>query len=544
MPPVEATYIALGGNLIELLAATVVTFHAAWAVARILTGHGSDDARLLIARGVLAALSFSVAGTLLKTIALQTWPQIRMFAFVLVLRTLLKRVFQWEQTKIEGRSGPQRRTSRHAAGAIASILFAALVLSPSAHAATGVHLPQSTLYPRLIRLGHAPHALQGSLLAKTGNRLFRSLDEGRTFTFLTTVPTVSLEAGNPVPDKDAKDKERCCSTIYELPRKFGHFKPGTLLYSGSFFSDGVPAVEIFTSTDQGAHWQYLSTPMKSGDDHHGLWEPAFSVTKDGSLAMWVSDETDPCCSQKLVQMRTRDLLTWSPKQDTVVGPMHGPTPAIAPEASTAIPGSSPGSAANPAPAPAAPSPATAITPALTSPAASPTPAAATHRNPDRPGMAIVSELPNGTWFMSYEVCGPTTHCQVYTRTSRDGWNFGDPASFGTRAVTTAGQYLAHAPTNIYDPDTKQLILSGQVLYEHDGAVSPRNGQLLFTNANLDGSGPWRTIAAPVEIPTAYDNYCPNYSSALMPTATGLLELASDYDAAHHCTSFFATLPNR
>ncbi len=86
-------------------------------------------------------------------------------------------------------------------------------------AATGKHLPQSTLYPRLIRLEHAPGALQGSLLAKTSNRLFRSVDEGRTFTFLTTVPTVSLEHGNPTPAVNAPDKERCCSTIYELPRK-------------------------------------------------------------------------------------------------------------------------------------------------------------------------------------------------------------------------------------------------------------------------------------------------------------------------------------
>ena len=54
---------------------------------------------------------------------------------------------------------------------------------------------------------------------------------------------------------------------------------------------------------------------------------------------------------------------------------------------------------------------------------------------------------------------------------------------------------------------------------------------------------WATTPAPVQVPTAYDNFCPNYSSALLITRNGLLELASDYDAAHHCTSFFATLPN-
>ncbi len=98
--------IALGGTLIELLAAIVVGWHALSALAIILSKRSSDQARLIIAQGVLAALSFSVAGTLLKTIALQTWPEIRMFAFVLALRTMLKRVFQWEQRAIMRRSPP------------------------------------------------------------------------------------------------------------------------------------------------------------------------------------------------------------------------------------------------------------------------------------------------------------------------------------------------------------------------------------------------------------------------------------------------------
>ena len=64
----------------------------------------SDKARLIIAEGVLAALGFSVAGTLLKTIALQDWTQIRAFTVVLVLRTLIKRVFEWEKVSISKRT--------------------------------------------------------------------------------------------------------------------------------------------------------------------------------------------------------------------------------------------------------------------------------------------------------------------------------------------------------------------------------------------------------------------------------------------------------
>ena len=64
---------------------------------------GSDTARLRIAKGVLIALGFSVAGTLPKIIALQTWLQIRLFAFVFVLRTLLQKIFTWEELRIEAR---------------------------------------------------------------------------------------------------------------------------------------------------------------------------------------------------------------------------------------------------------------------------------------------------------------------------------------------------------------------------------------------------------------------------------------------------------
>lgn len=344
----------------------------------------------------------------------------------------------------------------------------------TASAATGTHLEGSTLYPRLIRLHYAPNSLKGTILAKTSNKLYRSTDEGRTFTYLTSVGSAE------------GSRERCCSTIYELPRKIGALKVGTLLYSGSFFSGDIPAIEIYTSTDEGAHWSYLATPIKAGDKHHGLWEPEFTTAKDGSLVMFFSDETDACCSQKLAQMRTRDGVHWSAKQDTV--------------ASTS--------------------------------------------QKDRPGMAIVTRLPDKTYFMSYEICGPVTHCQVYFRRSADGWNFGDAANFGVKAVTTTGQYFAHAPANIFDRASGQILLVGQVLYEANGSVSAQNGRLLFTRGVSESAGAWDTRPAPVAVPTAYDNYCPNYSSALMPVQGGLLELASDYDDAHKCTSYFAILPIR
>ncbi len=93
----ERQWIAFGGTLIELVAAIAISFHALWAVLALVRREGIDRARLLIADGVFAGLGFSVTGTLLTTIALQSWRQMGFFVFVFALRTMLKRVFAWER---------------------------------------------------------------------------------------------------------------------------------------------------------------------------------------------------------------------------------------------------------------------------------------------------------------------------------------------------------------------------------------------------------------------------------------------------------------
>ena len=80
------------------------------------------------------------------------------------------------------------------------------------------------------------------------------------------------------------------------------------------------------------------------------------------------------------------------------------------------------------------------------------------------------------------------------------------------------------------------------MFESNGQVSPSNGKVLFVNTNVDGAGNWYTITAPVQVPNAYDNYCPNYSSALLPAANGsnLLELASAYSSSNVCLTYFGS----
>jgi hypothetical protein len=160
-------------------------------------------------------------------------------------------------------------------------------------------------------------------------------------------------------------------------------------------------------------------------------------------------------------------------------------------------------------------------------------------------MAVVTKLPSGTYFMTYELCGPAA-CTVFYKASADGWDFGDPANVGTKIQTGAGEWFEHAPVNAWSPSTSStngtILVVGQMMDDNNG-VSPGNGVTLFTNHSSNGSGPWTAVPAPVKVPDAYDNYCPNYASDLLPSADGksLLELASDYSGSV-CQTYFATGP--
>ena len=366
-------------------------------------------------------------------------------------------------------------------------------------AANGTLLPKSVGYPRLVRLTHGPAATDGWIIASTTGALFESKDGGKTFTFLGNAPA---RAGS---------RLRCCETLYELPRSVGSLPAGTLLYAATYaletlpksllpeaaapsanpWARFVPAIEVYTSSDQGQHWTYHSTPVMGHGEKGtgGLWEPEFSVARDGSLVMFWSDETYSCCSQKLMKIRTSDGVTWRDASDVV---------------------------------------------ATTNPA-------------DRPGMIVVSHLPTGLYFMTYEICGnPITgdKCAAYYRTSRDGWNYGPAAYPGTRIEDAEGQYFEHAPANIWSPSPLSpngvIVVVGQVLHNADNSVAQQNGRVLFVNRLLDGSGRWHRIEAPVEVPNSYDNPCPNYSSALLPVENGtaLLELATDYYGLKKCGAYF------
>jgi hypothetical protein len=60
------------------------------------------QAQLIVANGALLGFSIKLIATFLALIELQTWDRIAMFVCVFALRTVLKRVLQWEKRHLEG----------------------------------------------------------------------------------------------------------------------------------------------------------------------------------------------------------------------------------------------------------------------------------------------------------------------------------------------------------------------------------------------------------------------------------------------------------
>jgi hypothetical protein len=88
------------GLALQLMSAVVITGFSAAAMVSLGLGRGVLRARLLVAEGVIGGLGLMTAATLLRTIGLRTWRQILMFALILSLRILLKKLFVWEKGRL------------------------------------------------------------------------------------------------------------------------------------------------------------------------------------------------------------------------------------------------------------------------------------------------------------------------------------------------------------------------------------------------------------------------------------------------------------
>ena len=364
----------------------------------------------------------------------------------------------------------------------AALLAASLLLALAspARAQQALDLARPTYYPRVIRL------TQGA----NKNRLLASFDAGRAGAIYES-PDNGKTWQHLTDVVDATPPRMCCSGLYEVPQALGATPAGTLFWATSVGTDqggrGPCSIRLHRSLDGGRTWAYFSTPVSG---FIGLWEPEFLLDAQGRLVVYYSSEERKASgyNQMLAhKVSTDGGLTWG-EEVIDVGKADGHL---------------------------------------------------------RPGMAIVRRLPGGQYVMSYEICG--LGCDAYLRTSPDGVSWGDPADPGQRIESTEGHHFAHAPTVAWAPQAGnpqgQLLAIGQMLLNNtDNAVAPANGQVYMVNTR-NGQGAWTEVPAPVPVPEAKDNPCPNYSSQLLPGADGLtvLEVALKFEG-DKCHAYYQTAP--
>lgn len=348
---------------------------------------------------------------------------------------------------------------------LASVAATVVQTGPRALAYTGTvvfsppNASQFSGYPRVVRLAHNGPA-NGRLITAFDTfvdgtdriLLYQSSDDGATWSPLATIADTAYSG------------RTCCPTLFELPQQVGAQPAGTLLLGDSEGAAGAAGheIKVWRSTDQGAHWSYLSS-CASTTGVPGLWEPDFQIDKNGNLVCYFSDETHVGSgySQLLGHVVSTDGgATWGPESYDIAVP-DGRT---------------------------------------------------------RPGMATVSPLPNGQYLMSFEVCG-LPNCQDRVKTSPDGDTWGAPTDLGAPIQTSDGRYLGHTAYVAWSPaggPNGELIATGWDFYNSAGQQLPESGSVLLVNTSL-GAGPWSVLPAPFDFTTSG---CAGYSSPVLPSRDG------------------------
>jgi hypothetical protein len=340
----------------------------------------------------------------------------------------------------------------------------------------------ASFYPRAIQL--ADGTILASVVAtqasgRLGATILESDDDAVSFHAVGAIDDAKMAGG------------LCCGTLYELPKATGAIPAGALFWAASL-GQGQSAAPMtignWVSTDRGRSWTFSSNVVVAATNYsgtNGLWEPEFSMLDDGTLVCHYSNETDPAHSQKLSAVRSTDGVSWGNAEDTVA-PVDSHV---------------------------------------------------------RPGMANVRRPTGGPFIMSYEVCGVAgDDCAAHLRTSADGWNWGDATNVGSQPQTVDGLHFAHAPTLAWTSAPGQmgrLYLMGQMTMAADGGVATQNGNFLLASPQ-EGNQFWYALPAPVPVPAPFNNFCPNYSSTILPLDDGkaALEIASRVEGTE-CRAYFA-----
>jgi hypothetical protein len=355
-------------------------------------------------------------------------------------------------------ASPRPRPTKFLFLLLALIASVASLVLPAAGKADALSRPSQTmytpppdapapgsLYPRALRLQHNGSA-NGTILATfeqwtNGTPVFpiyRSTDNGNSWTQISSVADTQNGWGM-----------RWEPDLFELPTAMGGFPAGTILVAG----DSVPSdrsatkIDLYASTDRGLTWTFVSNIATGGraissNGYTPVWEPDF-LFANGKLIVYYSDQRDTNYGQKIDHQVTTDLRTWGPVVDDVTKPTYS----------------------------------------------------------DRPGMPVVTRLPNGNYVMTHEYCGaPEGGCSVYYKISADPEAFNAATDQVLRAtdgtIPSGAPYVTWLPTG---GTNGTLVVSGDTVQD------------VFINTQGGASNAWVHIQS---------NVARGYSRGMLPLSDG------------------------
>lgn len=139
--------------------------------------------------------------------------------------------------------------------------------------------------------------------------------------------------------------------LMELTESLGGYDEGTILASGNSWSGNGTRIDLYASKDKAQTWEFVSHIAEGGPPNttNGatpIWEP-YLMLYNHELVAFYSDQRDPAHGQKLAHQCSKDLRHWGPVVNDVAYPTYA----------------------------------------------------------DRPGMTVITELPNGKWMFVHEYPG-------------------------------------------------------------------------------------------------------------------------------------------
>ncbi len=372
-----------------------------------------------------------------------------------------------------------------------------VIAAPVENQPVEIYKPKTTWYPpgvqygRIIELQHNGSA-NGTLLATCEKTavdngmkylsfpIFKSIDKGSTWTRISDVTTSEMEGMRWEPQ------------LFELPISIGINPAGTILCAGLAITNTYGnytweygKIKLFKSNDLGLTWTFMSDIAQGGADPYGIWEPFLIIDSTGKLVCFYADERQSESHSQMIvhQISSDGGYTWGPVVEDV----------------------------------------------------------AVNTQNLRPGMPTVSKLPNGKYFMTYEVVDAKDRDSgnpVYYRFSDNCSNWGDATNLGTKLVSQDGVTPGSSPYNVWSPaggGNGMLIVSACFQ-----TPSSERGSDNFVNYNL-GNGQWERISQPLTY-SALNGASNGYSRSMFVSADGkeLYNVCNvNYNTAAHSKLVYA-----